>query len=254
MKIHKLTFTGADNFTPISRMVGLCRKYPFVEFGILTKRQFWGDHDNHIIEFEKERYPSIKWIRELVGRFTIEGMRNNLSLHICPPLTYEIFNDFDILTHFDGFGRVQLNSAPSMFKLDIEDNKIYNTTIAMQRNIIIQLNGDEPESFYKNNMFAANKFGREYPAICGLFDGSGGRGQLPSQWRKPIYDVSELLIGYAGGLNPDNLEEEIGKIKIVSSNSDIWLDMESGVRTDRNFDLEKVEKCCEIVLNKGQEI
>lgn len=241
-QIVKVTFTGTDNHTSIPKMVELCHKYPFIEFGILTKRQFWGCHDNHIIEFEKERYPSIKWIRELVGRFVIEGLRNHLSLHICPPLTYKIFKDLSMLNNFDGFARVQLNSAPSKFDLD----GFYHCNFALNKQIIIQLNGEEPERFYRNSHYYWRIWGNSsIEPVFGLFENSGGRGVLANVYRKPL--LPHMMVGYAGGLNPDNLEEEIAKIKVVSDGCDIWLDMETGVITDNNFDLEKVEKCCEIV-------
>lgn len=250
MRIIKLTFTGADDLTSITSMIEVCKEYPFAEFGILTKRKFWGEHENNIVEWDKPRYPSIKWIRELVGRFAIEGLRNNLSLHICPPLTYEIFEDMNMLSQFDGFGRVQLNSAPSKFDFD---ERVYEYSISMKRQIIIQLNGTKPEIFLQNN-FLANNVWDDITPVVGLFDGSGGRGVLAKEWRSPLVNASNILVGYAGGLNPDNLAEEIGKIRLVAGDNPIWLDMETGVRTKINstlheevFSIIKVRTCCKIV-------
>ena len=50
-----------------------------------------------------------------------------------------------------------------------------------------------------------------------------------------------------GGLTPDNLKEKLELLdKSLPKNIEIWIDMESGVRTNNKFDLEKVKKCIEI--------
>jgi len=52
-----------------------------------------------------------------------------------------------------------------------------------------------------------------------------------------------LLCGYAGGLNPDNIEQELIKIEAVVGDAEIWIDMESGIRNKKDeLDLEKCER------------
>jgi hypothetical protein len=79
-----------------------------------------------------------------------------------------------------------------------------------------------------------------------LFDRSGGKGILPDKWPEPLFP--KVYHGYAGGLGPDTLEEEIPKILEASRDQTIWIDMESRVRSedDEQFDLEKVRLCLEI--------
>lgn len=55
--------------------------------------------------------------------------------------------------------------------------------------------------------------------------------------------------GFAGGLNPENILERKEEIDILWE-KDYWLDMESGVRTDDWFDLDKVEDICKKVLGE----
>jgi hypothetical protein len=51
--------------------------------------------------------------------------------------------------------------------------------------------------------------------------------------------------GYADGLNPDNIGVALPAIAAcVPEGQPYWIDMESGVRTDDRFDLDK----CELVL------
>jgi hypothetical protein len=92
-----------------------------------------------------------------------------------------------------------------------------------------------------------------------------GAGILPREWPKPIYlDVhpgddgcgvqQHRYHGYAGGLGPDNLAEQIPLILAAAAGNEhtaegrIWIDMETRVRSsdDRTFDLAKVRRCLEI--------
>lgn len=66
---------------------------------------------------------------------------------------------------------------------------------------------------------------------------------MPTTWPKPF---SNVRTGYAGGLNPDNLEEQLTKIAAVVGNNSVSIDMESGVRTNNEFDLDKVRRCLQM--------
>jgi phosphoribosylanthranilate isomerase len=78
-----------------------------------------------------------------------------------------------------------------------------------------------------------------------LFDLSGGAGILPEQWPEPIEGV---YCGYAGGLSPENVAEQLEKIEAVTPNARIWIDAETHVRSngDQLFDLEKVRRFLEV--------
>jgi len=71
-----------------------------------------------------------------------------------------------------------------------------------------------------------------------LFDASGGRGEVNTTWPEPIGN----FCGYAGGFNPENVEERVRDLaEFLPENQIIWIDMESGVRTEDIFDLDKAE-------------
>jgi phosphoribosylanthranilate isomerase len=79
-----------------------------------------------------------------------------------------------------------------------------------------------------------------------LLDASGGRGiDTPV---KPL-NIPGLKVGYAGGMNHDNVGDKLYQL-LRDAEGDFWIDMESGVRTDDRFDLNKVYK----VLQVCQEI
>ena len=78
-----------------------------------------------------------------------------------------------------------------------------------------------------------------------LFDKSGGTGVLPDSWPMQQHN---LYSGYAGGLSPENLEQEIPKI-FDATCGPIWIDAETllrtpygreGARAGDFFDLKKV--------------
>jgi phosphoribosylanthranilate isomerase len=77
-----------------------------------------------------------------------------------------------------------------------------------------------------------------------LFDLSGGAGRLPDSW--PI--ASQPYSGYAGGLSPENLREQLALIAEAAGEERVWIDVETHVRSggDRQFDLGKVERFLEI--------
>jgi hypothetical protein len=52
--------------------------------------------------------------------------------------------------------------------------------------------------------------------------------------------------GYAGGLGPDNLAEELRRIEEVAGDAEVWIDMETNVRTAERFDLDKVRRCYDL--------
>lgn len=96
---------------------------------------------------------------------------------------------------------------------------------------------------------AVERRGRENLVDAGLdvaflFDGSGGWGKTPESWRA----AEGRACGYAGGLNPENLEAAIPQIKAAAGDARVYLDLESGARdADNRFDLAKVERILEIV-------
>ena len=79
-----------------------------------------------------------------------------------------------------------------------------------------------------------------------LFDHSGGKGRVPRHWT-PI-PHQEVFTGYAGGLGPDNLADELKRIHDAVGEATIWIDLETKVRSDDDkvFDLDKVRRCYDI--------
>jgi hypothetical protein len=224
MKIKYVTLTGADDRTDATKMAELSSKFKFAEWAILFSKSKAG----------VSRYPSTEWIEKSLP--VLSGA--NLSAHLCGKWVDDANNGN--ITFFDdkisdAFQRIQLNMAHGRL------NKVLNLSTElwgchMDRPIII----GGPYQKY-NLPIPTHKFFQCSAYI--LFDCSGGRGVLADEWPSLIYHCGKpMLCGYAGGLNPDNLEEELIKIEAIVGDAEIWIDMESGVRNNDEFDLKKCER------------
>lgn len=251
--IDRVTITGADESIKPHELISLTREFPFVEWGILAS------HNNTILSGGCNRYPSFKWIGLLQGLAVETGALPNLALHINGKWVRDLligntaFFPFEFL---NGFNRVQLNfhaeetpCIPQLFAARLKE---------IGKEFIFQLDGASGNA----HLDSANE--NEVGKCYGLFDVSGGAGILPDKWPQPIYndvhsngeDIQEVWAyhGYAGGLGPDNLAEQIPLILAAAgetrhtSEGRIWIDMETRIRSnnDRLFDLGKVRRCLEI--------
>jgi hypothetical protein len=230
--IKKVTITGADDTITPEDLVQLQRQFPFVEWGILVSRKNFGT----------DRFPSEAWLSRLV---TLKSKHPELALacHLCGSYVKEFFSgngafiSNELKKVWSIFDRVQLNTHGEIHSWNIKALNIIHQN--NNKEFIFQIDNVNTELFD----LAIDTDG--LINISGLFDLSHGAGILPKQWPLPF---GKIPCGYAGGLSPDNLEGQIGKIEAVVSSTPIWIDMETHVRSDmgRVFDLGKVKRCLEI--------
>lgn len=206
-----VTFTGADDATPVGRMVEIGRRAP-VEWGLLFSRK----------RQNKGRYPSLDFLSSLRGR----GLR--LAAHVCGAYADEIV-DTGACAEFEdiagrlglGFERIQINTSrsfdPGLFATFA--GRLGTRAIAQCR-----------DAFSEN------------AEVDWLHDVSAGEGLMPTF--RPV-PGPEVFGGYAGGLGPENVATELESItRTHPAGRRFWIDMETKVRTADVFDLDK----CEAVL------
>lgn len=205
-----ITFTGADDWTDVAGMVDLSRQYP-IEWGILFSPSRQG---------VDARYPSAG------GDALFHMMWANIcrSAHLCGQHSRDVMSGKSLATtipvDLGHFGRVQVNHAqpvPRTIMLEIQDGW-----------------GPTPIAQCRGASFPVDT------SVDWLFDCSGGRGETPVAW--PEYPGR--LVGYAGGIGPDNVASVI---ESIAATGPYWIDMESKVRTNDRFDLALVRRVCEIV-------
>ena len=221
----KVSFIGIDKKTDIDRLLRIAEKYPDVEFGFLCSASMTNTDQNN-------RYPKLVLLQKLKNK------KINLSLHVCGKLArtvcqtgnFEEVKKF-VGSYFDMFDRIQLNVVGSRFKTLITDT--------CGKQIVIQTNLSEPKSKATYEAFREANIDN----IVFLSDNSGGKGL------EVDFDYFEGLDyqGFDGGLKPENILDRKEEIDILWE-KDYWLDMESGVRTDDWFDLDKVEDICKKVF------
>lgn len=212
--LDRVTFTGVDNKTNVKDLVELKKEFPFVEFGVLVSKNNTNTDVNN-------RYPNLEVINSL-------GNQNlDLACHLCGSIARDIVQSDDwsgvysvLGDAFDIFKRVQLNvSGVHEFSENVHFPK--------SKIFLIQLKEDRTlYNFYKN----------KYNNIVGFQDNSGGMGKFEDSWR-----IEDRYFGYAGGLSENNVEAVLDKLNMLTYN-DYWIDMESSVRTDDWFDIEKCRK------------
>lgn len=239
MKIlDRVTFTGPDNSIKPEDLLALSREFPFVEWGILASAGQTG---------KCPRFPDTSWIEALQKLHGQNDM--NLSLHLCGRWVRELLKGRVIFSRdlLHSFQRVQLNFHAEKSLCDPEQFVSALIWIGDPRQFIFQIDG----GIGNEHLEAVFAYAGEVVDAVALFDISGGAGILPERWPKPLYFASAneyRYHGYAGGLGPNNLEEQLPLILEAADGGRIWIDMETRVRSgdDKIFDLDKVRRCLEI--------
>lgn len=228
MKLDRVTITGADDSVEVWDLMALSKRFPFVEWGILFSMTQQG----------RPRYPTGMWLEDLYKEYLALP---RLSAHLCGRWVRELVLDgiftFDAQAIFRIFQRFQLNFHGRYHEGKPGWEKALSEHRAAQ--YIFQFDGVNDEAARRIVLQP------DMNAVP-LFDKSGGAGIRPESWPPALPGV---YCGYAGGLSPDNVVEELKKIRDAAGDARIWIDAETKVRSDDDvkFDLEKVERFLDLV-------
>ena len=200
-------------------------KYPQIEFAVLV-----GTHTEEK-NSKRSRFPRIR----IVDAF---ASLESCAIHLCGKYSRAVNKgDFDeVLPLVDGFGRVQVNARTK----DYDPPNVALFAEKFGNQVVVQVRSkDQAEEWTK------------FKNIQCLFDTSGGRGKVSiNEWPEPYF--KHVLCGYAGGLGPLNINQAPEFVERYPDHR-IWLDMETGVRTNDWFDLRKVYKVCEAAWPDGNQ-
>ncbi len=233
MKITKVTMTGADDSINPEQLFEITRKYPFVEWGILVSRNSQGNN----------RFPSKDWMNKLAS---LDKNQLSLSCHLCGTYVKEILMGStrfiaelgDIWKHIS---RVQINTHGVPHQYDKQGliqvlKEHSNIEFIFQYDVV--------------NKQIVEAVSPECKNISALFDLSHGAGVLPKEWVEPLEGIK---CGYAGGLSPQNVDGQIKLIEKKVGDNEIWIDMETKIRSNNDllFDIVKVLSVLEICKETG---
>lgn len=233
MRLKFVTLTGADDTVDPADLLDISREFPFVEWGILI-----GSIDG------TSRFPSWGFIEKLIALSYGTMIRPNLSLHICGRWLRGIMNGQETLLRSHPevlrFQRCQLN-----FHAEDVGDAGENILLAFER-----MRPWDPQvifQFDRVNERLILPTSRKF-SVAALFDESHGAGIVPDSWRQSYVDFP---CGYAGGLGPDNVAQELPRIQKASMDLPFWIDMEtklfSTVEGRTVFDLNKCVSVLESV-------
>lgn len=215
MKLTYVSLTGADDAVNIKDLEQLSSEYPLFECAILMFPQSEGKARNPLKSWREEFYQS-----------TVK----NRALHLCGTAINQFAQEEDsLMEEISNFQRVQINLLPKYASHELVE-KLANVASKL-KNI---------EFITQHNEFNTEYYGHwsEVSNHSYLYDASLGKGIAPKSWQGPIPGKHT---GYAGSISPDNIHENIKKISLVTGNIPVWMDMESGIRTNNQFDKQKAK-------------
>jgi len=217
-RVTRVSLTGADDYTDPRDLVALSEEFPFVEWGILFSTGRMGT----------VRYPTMEWIDSLEPH----ARKLKLAAHFCEQYTRDTMGGDDkwLVGKEKLFQRIQLNGfSPSDGDVAVQLSRKFDFEFILQAKNEIDL-----------APIAAIAFAMGKGRASVLYDPSGGQGLVSRHWPD---DIKGVRLGFAGGIDPDNVKAVLHEIGMRSPS--YWIDMESGVRTDGIFDLAKCQKVLE---------
>ena len=215
-----LTLSGVDRHTNLEELIAILREYPWVEVGLLvsdtsTASRYWNFAE--VADVVSELWSGLQDKERL-------AVGPQVAIHVCGSAARENLlrggEAADLCRRLD---RIQVNGAVDDDTIKQLLNMWPGTKIITQVKITdhdLQL------------PVVRSHVRRSY-----LVDASGGRGILPARWRAPRLDVDPRQaiftsnVGFAGGLGPMNLREQLPLI-MEQAYHGWWIDMETSLRTD----------------------
>ncbi len=224
--LRKVTVTGADDSVNIDHLNKIYHEFPFVEFGILLSSSSEGN----------SRFPSKSWLSD----FSQTELPR--SGHLCGKIVRDLLKNGIWPCQYDEihFDRYQINTHGTKHKVNLdkvaEEIRKQNES---EIEIIFQYDNENNEVLNHCVSKGLN--------ISALFDVSHGSGLLPKSWPKML----DISCGYAGGLSPNNVSENLKLIDpLIPIEKTTWIDAETHLRSldDQIFEIDKVRKFLENAL------
>ena len=208
-----VSFTGADRADLIDGMHRLAAAFP-IEWGVLV----------HPDKAGQPLYPSEEELRA----FRRSGLR--LAAHICGAPAQAVVEGRDPELSLGGVARAQINHG---FEGSRQAQIANACAFGARRGVrpVLQCQGAFPAD----------------QRVDWLYDVSFGAGVTPTSW--PTVPSLPPFCGLSGGLGPDTVVDVLTRLSVADT-TPFWIDMESGIRTDGAFDLEKCHSVCRAIYGE----
>lgn len=236
MGVTAISLTGWDNTIEPAETVGFMAQRPGAIMGIHFSEERRGG----------KRHPNRSWVQEFVRlarRQPVDVVRhmrvdahmgNRWSLDIAQGKMDVLEQEVDPTV----FRRIQLNhlgrAQPEQLLEGAEKRKDFTFVVSRSR----------ASAAFCAGMDALLQTYKGPAKIAYLYDDSWGKGVVPEEWPKVL---PHAACGYAGGLGPENLSEQIEKLLALNPDANFWVDMESKLRNEHDiFQIEKAIACYDI--------
>lgn len=239
MRLQTITCSGANEHTDIDELVKLMELYPEMEVGVQVsgKKAMIGT-------------PRYTWLSELW-----QAIRSNLSvisevaLHLNQDWV-ERFCAGDVPSEVarwleeEFYGRFFITRVQLNFKIGREKKpdavKLVGTIKRYPHQRFILSYNDA------NAEFITELHDKHQLQFDCLFDNSFGEGVAPTQRSTPAF--TDVFQGYAGGLSPENVEDELDSIaRQMPKDRAIFIDAEGKLKgEDKHF---SIQKCWQFLEN-----
>jgi len=250
MALRCLGFCGVDEGVDVDLLTMIANRYPRSEFGVLFRED----------KESSPRYPSAAWVEGLAKASKGATPPLNLAAHLCGRRCTELLQTGDVSWIKEyliprGFQRIQIN-ATKINGVDVQSATAAANLLAAIAKVdnvewIIQVN------FETTHLWESLAMGESVPSnVSLLFDASCGTGKVAQAYTPP--PRNGIRCGYAGGLSPKTITAALSGVRgAVEVGKEVWLDMESGIRSQVDgvdqFDVAKVLAVCRAVEQAGWE-
>jgi len=217
----------------------------------------------------RARNPSGWWLWEFLAyrEFCSDPANQHLccslpaALHLCCPAHFHQIlagrvNDI-FRCEVQQFDRIQvnINARTAEFSTD-EVVRIYRVLRQWGARLILQRHSGTQAAIDEFLATSVTQAELASGDVSVLLDASRGTGLAPASWASPVTCADGFVhTGYAGGISPENIESVLDATETAvrasaTPGAAYWLDMESGVRTNNQFDLAKVERVLDAVARR----
>ena len=238
MHLKTIVCSGINEKNDIHDAIEFLKKYKNAEFGVQCSPRKAGYHT-----------PRFEWLKELLGKLNEQKIKNRIALHLNEGFVVSFCDGkvpdeiSDLLNIDNAVGRLQLNfkiGRESFASGSIPNTKTLEKPMQIVASHPIILSASQPNlSFIHKAYHQGMKFDL-------LFDDSFGEGIAPDSRKPPLF--KDVFQGYAGGLSPENVAEELAKIEKLATDA-VFIDAEGKLKQDGNFCFSRAEKFVQNALD-----
>ncbi len=243
MLLKTIVCSGINENNDINDALAFLKYYKNVEFGVQCSPKKAG--------YQTARFD---WLKEFLFKANAQKIEHKIALHLNEGFVVSFCDGrvpdeiSELLDTGKAVGRLQLN-----FKITREvfasghvpDMNTLQKTIKTVAPHRIILSASQPNLSF---ICKAHHLGVHFDA---LYDDSFGEGIMPDMRKPPLF--ADVFQGYAGGLSPENVAQELIKIQNVATGP-VFIDAEGKLKQDGLFCFDRAEKFVCNALNQQKNI